>query len=205
MSKNVIRIVAALLAGLMILSTVAALVFARTEDVYPVELTKVDNAEFLRATDLFDFNASGLDGAASLFKAYKENETVSVIVELEDAPVLESVSLKINESLSMNASAKKLDAALLKKQEMLVSDISEKVLDGDDVKVRYNYTLAMNAVAMDVCADKLDELAMIEGVKSIYIDGECTLVEPAIENAVEFTGVSTINSFGNSNFGIGRC
>ncbi|MBQ9833562.1 MAG: S8 family serine peptidase, partial [Clostridia bacterium] len=79
----------------------------------------------------------------------------------------------------------------------------EKVLDGDDVKVRYNYTLAMNAVAMDVCADKLDELAMIEGVKSIYIDGECTLVEPAIENAVEFTGVSTINSFGNSNFGIG--
>ena len=105
---------------------------------------------------------------------YDEDQTVTVIVELEDKPLLSGfVPAESTASVGQQVSAY-LAAATEERQELhraqedLVSAMSA-ALDGQ-VRVSARYTNAVNAVAVSVPYGRLDEIRQLDGVRSAYVE-----------------------------------
>ncbi len=200
MSKRAIRIIAAVMAGLMLLSTVAALVFAQEEIVCCLQEATAEEIKAIRESSLFA--AENLNKISSMSESYDENEEVDVIIELEGAPVLDETAIyDTAASLTMSKSAKSLDITLTNAQNAFVKSIGEKVL-GEKVEAKYNYTFIFNGVALSVPYGRIDEIAAMDGVKNVYLDKKQTVAFPATENATAMSGVAEINQWGSSNYGI---
>lgn len=96
-----------------------------------------------------------------------DDENVRVFIVFEgDSAVEEGYSTEdiADDSKAMNYADK-----LEKKQEKIVDTISEEALDGENLEVRYNYTILTNAVSAEVAYGDIDAIKDVDGVKDVVV------------------------------------
>lgn len=121
---------------------------------------------------------------------YKENDLVRVIVELDDAGLLEKGYSK-GEIAAYGTKVSAYAKALKIRQNNISAQIEKlagrsglvSTMSKDDqaavAKVKYQYTVALNGIAMSLPYGMLDAVRKIDGVKAVYICSEYTLPEEA--------------------------
>ncbi|MBR5947649.1 MAG: S8 family serine peptidase [Clostridia bacterium] len=89
------------------------------------------------------------------------NEIVSIIVKLEDEPVLARMSVSDTRSASLSSELKQ-------KQDKVISAIASKLVKDDSFKVDYQYTLLFNGFSFHGEYRLIDEIKSITGVANCY-------------------------------------
>ena len=92
---------------------------------------------------------------------YEADEVVPAFIVLEDEPLAES-------GLTIQAVPAAREADLLATQNKLIHTISRKVL-GSELDVRYQFTYLSNAISANVPFGALEEIAALEGVKTVFL------------------------------------
>ena len=106
-------------------------------------------------------------------KLYEDDEMVTVIVELEEAPLIAGFEAKAGISVGsqissyLTAAAPEAEAMKLRQDE-LVGRMSKAV--GADLQVTGRYVNAVNAVSVRIPYGKLDALRSVEGVSSAAVE-----------------------------------
>lgn len=111
-------------------------------------------------------------------------ETVTVIVELDSKPILERDSSVISGSEFTNK-ARKMRDSLLSEQEKVRDKIEKKIGVGKELESIYSYTMLTNAFATEMTVSQISQAAAVDGVKSVYI-------APEFEALAEVDGGSTV-------------
>ena len=93
---------------------------------------------------------------------YKASDVVTAFVVMEEKPLAETFSSIKNVSASD-------EKKLLKKQDAVISKIEKNVLDGVELEVRYQFTYLTNSFSISTEFGNLSEIAMMDGVKSVYL------------------------------------
>ena len=99
-----------------------------------------------------------LQEAAELYAA---DELVPAFIVLEEKPLAES-------GLTIQAVSADKEAKMLAQQNKLIQTISNKVL-GKKLDVRYQFTYLTNAVSVNVPFGALEEIAKLDGVKTVFL------------------------------------
>ena len=94
---------------------------------------------------------------------YAEDEAVVAFIVLEDAALAEMGYKSISNVPEAAAQA------MLETQDALISHIETSVLKGAALDVRYQFTYLTNAVTVSVPFGKLDEIAALDGVKTVFL------------------------------------
>lgn len=113
---------------------------------------------------------------------YEDEEEVRVMIVMEDDAVVDagySTADIVDNSKAMAYSDK-----IEKKQNQVVDQISEEVLDGETLDVRYNFTILTNAVAATVKYDEIENIKEVEGVSEVYITPKYEVMETADTNTI---------------------
>ena len=116
---------------------------------------------------------------------YAEDEVVPAFIVLEDKPLADT-------GVSIMAVPADKEASMLAVQNKLISDISRNVL-GQKLDVRYQFTYLTNAVSVNVPFGKLDEIAKLDGVKTVFlmpVYDKCETVNTA--TAADMIGVPSV-------------
>lgn len=105
-------------------------------------------------------------------KLYEDDERVTVIVELEEAPLIEGFQAKAGSSVGSQVSAYLTAAApraeaMKARQDDVVALMSKTV--GAELNVTARYVNAVNAVSVRIPYGKLEALRAVEGVKSAAV------------------------------------
>lgn len=74
------------------------------------------------------------------------------------------------QAISLDPSAISYRESLKESQDEISAVISRDVLDGEDLDVVWNLTLAANIISANVPAEKIDEIKAIEGVKDVVVE-----------------------------------
>ena len=96
------------------------------------------------------------------------SDTVRVSIVLSDKSTISAGYA--TEGIASNASAKQYRAGLKAKQDALAKQISKEVLNGAELDVVWNITLAGNMISAVVPYDAVDEIRKIVGVKEVIIE-----------------------------------
>lgn len=110
--------------------------------------------------------------------AYAPDELVTVIVELEDAPLLEGFTPSDDDQLAGQAVADYLasDAAvaegeaMLQQQNALVNQISAKMRSAGQISVVAQWNKLLNGMAIQVPYGQLETIRQMDGVKRAYVE-----------------------------------
>ncbi|HWO75460.1 MAG TPA: S8 family serine peptidase [Bacillus sp. (in: firmicutes)] len=94
-------------------------------------------------------------------------DDVRVIVELEDPPLLHSLSQEENSAEIQINQVKSMKTSLIKSHEHTLNQARKK---GIDFKKAKDYTLSFNGIALKVPKEQLDELSALPGVKKVHTD-----------------------------------
>lgn len=124
---------------------------------------------------------------------YADTDEVRAMIVLEDAAGV---------SLMRDGEAADAEdvAAYREKLEKLHADvaeaISEEVLDGEALDVVWSLTLAANAMSVEVEYGRLDEIAEMEGIKSVFVETKYMPMKAATNNIVaqEMTGAGAVKN-----------
>jgi subtilisin family serine protease len=133
---------------------------------------------------------------------YSPNDLVTVIVELENEPLLEHYSNnRVARFSSQTASfdeyantneADQITNSLLQQQDKVTDEIEELKPVSTDPEVLYNYTAVMNGFAVKVKYGSLDEIRKLPSVKSAYVAGKYEKITPVMDTSTGTIGaVST--------------
>lgn len=71
--------------------------------------------------------------------------------------------------IASNQAAEQYAESLKRSQETVAQRISAQALDGQALQVRWNLTLAANAISADVRYGDLEAIAQVQGVKAVYL------------------------------------
>ena len=150
--------------------------------------TKVDVDLDLPLTDV-PACVEELQEAAAYFEA---REKVVAFVVMEEAPLSEKVS-----TLSLVDEASEAD--LLAVQDKVIDEIETDILAGEDLEVRYQFTYLTNSFSVETEFENLEQIAMIDGVKSVFVMPvyeACTTTggtaSPLTASSGEMTGVAQV-------------
>lgn len=102
------------------------------------------------------------EGVKRLDNGEEGQEKVRVIIVMKDKSILERDS-----KASMNWLNRLRVSQMESKQASVMNKIEDKVLDGQELDVKYQYTWALNGVATEVPADKIPEIEEIPGVAQV--------------------------------------
>ncbi len=91
------------------------------------------------------------------------DEVVAAYIVLEDEPLSEGGYA------TMSAVPASTEKAMLRTQNKLIENISKKVLQGETLEVRHQFTYLTNAVSVNVPFGKLTEIAKLDGVKTVIL------------------------------------
>jgi hypothetical protein len=141
-----------------------------------------------------DFTASPLTAESHFAGAnVKSGETVSVIVQLEDAPLasyqggvagIPPTSPKVtNRELNANSKASRDYTAHLKARQADFKAAASRV--APSVNARADFQVALNAVAMTITVDEIGRIAQLPGVVAVLPDA---LEQPDTNVSPEFIG-----------------
>ena len=125
-----------------------------------------------------------LQEAAELYAA---DEVVPAFIVLEEKPLADT-------GVSIMAVPADREAAMLARQNKLINTISTKVL-GSKLDVRYQFTFLTNAVSVNVPFGKLDDIAKLDGVKTVFlmpVYDKCVVSDPMTATAGDMIGVPSV-------------
>lgn len=139
--------------------------------------------------------AAESDGSKSLSFEKVDNDTVSVKLPMKDSNSFESLStpeyaptdmvrvsivldapstlekgFSAAQVASADAGAMRYRASLQSKQESMEKTISKKALDGKDLDVVWNLTLAANIISANVAYGDIEKIEAVSGVKQVLIE-----------------------------------
>ena len=153
------------------------------------------SAGFLSAALLFTGVSAGAaesDSASSaLFRPddsqrisasmYAPDDRVRIIVELEDAPLLDNRQVAQYSSVSdfLDSSAAQSAEYKLERARKAVKSEIETTLD--DAEIRYEYRAVFNGLAVDAAYEDLEAIQDMPGVKDAYVSQVYQLIEPVNE------------------------
>ena len=113
--------------------------------------------------------------------AYAPDERVRIVIELEDAPLLDSHKVSqyasVTEFLDSNA-AQSAESKLERARKAVKSQLATKM---DDVEVRYEYTTVFNGLSVEADYADLETIQDLPGVKDAYVSQVYQLIEPVNE------------------------
>ena len=119
------------------------------------------------------------------------DQVVSAFVVMEEAPLAENVS-------SIDKVSLKSEQKLLSKQDAVIERIETDVLKGAELNIRYQFTYLTNAFSIDTEFANLEQIAGLEGVKSVFLmpvysPAEVTSgASPLVSSGGEMVGVPSI-------------
>ena len=116
---------------------------------------------------------------------YEEDETVRVIVVLEDKGLLEQ-GFSTAEIAASGAKVERQVETLAQRQENVLQSIN-RVL-GEPVEAKYRYNVALNGLAVEIPYGDLEEIRALPGVKTAFVAPQYSLPEDA-------TGDTTANPY----------
>lgn len=113
--------------------------------------------------------------------AYAPDERVRIVIELEDAPLLDSHKVSqyasVTDFLDSNA-AQSTESKLERARKAVKSQLATKL---DDVEVRYEYTTVFNGLSVEADYADLETIQDLPGVKDAYVSQVYQLIEPVNE------------------------
>lgn len=113
--------------------------------------------------------------------AYAPDERVRIVIELEDAPLLDSHKVSqyasVTEFLDSYA-AQSTERRLERARKAVKSQLATKL---DDVEVRYEYTTVFNGLSVEADYEDLEAIQDMPGVKDAYVSQVYQLIEPVNE------------------------
>ena len=113
--------------------------------------------------------------------AYAPDERVRIVIELEDAPLLDSHKVSqyasVTEFLDSNA-AQSAERKLERARKAVKNQLATKM---DDVEVRYEYTTVFNGLSVEADYADLETIQDLPGVKDAYVSQVYQLIEPVNE------------------------
>ena len=113
--------------------------------------------------------------------AYAPDERVRIVIELEDAPLLDSHKVSqyasVTDFLDSNA-AQSAERKLERARKAVKSQLATKM---DDVEVRYEYTTVFNGLSVEADYADLETIQNLPGVKDAYVSQVYQLIEPVYE------------------------
>lgn len=113
--------------------------------------------------------------------AYAPDERVRIVIELEDAPLLDSHKVSqyasVTDFLDSNA-AQSTERKLERARKAVKSQLATKL---DDVEVRYEYTTVFNGLSVEADYADLETIQDLPGVKDAYVSQIYQLIEPVNE------------------------
>lgn len=96
-----------------------------------------------------------------------QDETVRVLIVVDGKSAVEKGYS--TDAIAQDKDAMKYADKLEKKQEEITEKISEEALDGEELDVRYNFTLLANAVSADVAFGDVEKIEAVDGVEGVYV------------------------------------
>lgn len=121
---------------------------------------------------------------------YDDDEMVRVTIVLEKDSSLKTQSLS-------EAATSAYRQALKAEQNALAARISREILDGEQLDVVWNLTLAENAISANVPYGKMAEISRMTGVKAVYLETRylpMTVANTSNVVAQQMTGASTVQT-----------
>lgn len=113
--------------------------------------------------------------------AYAPDERVRIVIELEEAPLLDSHKVSqyasVTDFLDSNA-AQSTERKLERARKAVKSQLATKL---DDVEVRYEYTTVFNGLSVEADYADLETIQDLPGVKDAYVSQVYQLIEPVNE------------------------
>lgn len=113
--------------------------------------------------------------------AYAPDERVRIVIELEDAPLLDSHKVSqyasVTDFLDSDA-AQSTERKLERARKAVKSQLATKL---DDVEVRYEYTTVFNGLSVEADYADLEAIQDLPGVKDAYVSQVYQLIEPVNE------------------------
>ena len=113
--------------------------------------------------------------------AYAPDERVRIVIELEDAPLLDSHKVSQYASVTDfldSAPAQSAEQKLKRARKAVKSQLATKL---DDVEVRYEYTTVFNGLSVEADYADLETIQDLPGVKDAYVSQVYQLIEPVNE------------------------
>ena len=129
----------------------------------------------------------GVKELAEAAELYADDEVVPAFIVLEEKPLADT-------GVSIMAVPADKEAAMLAQQNKLINTISNKVL-GSKLDVRYQFTFLTNAVSVNVPFGKLDDIAKLDGVKTVFlmpVYDKCVVSDPMTATAGDMIGVPSV-------------
>lgn len=117
-----------------------------------------------------------------------EDELVTVMVELKDAPLLEENPFALTEDGEVTISARSEYNEILRNQEAVLKDV-EELFTEDEFALLYTYSYVLNGFSAKVPANSLNAISKINGVASVYTDIAYQVV-PTMDSASEMVNVA---------------
>ncbi len=121
-------------------------------------------------------------------ETYSESDMVTAFVVMEDKPLSEVYS-------SIGLVSAFDESKLIDMQNMIIKMIEKFVLKGEKLDVRYQFTYLTNAFSVETEFGNLDEIATMDGVKSVYlmpVYTPCTTSAPTATSSGVMTGVPNV-------------
>ena len=113
--------------------------------------------------------------------AYAPDERVRIVIELEDAPLLDSHKVSQYASVTDfldSSAAQSTERKLERARKAVKSQLATKL---DDVEVRYEYTTVFNGLSVEADYANLETIQDLPGVKDAYVSQVYQLIEPVNE------------------------
>ena len=113
--------------------------------------------------------------------AYAPDERVRIVIELEDAPLLDSHKVSQYASVTDfldSSAAQSSERKLERARKAVKSQLATKL---DDVEVRYEYTTVFNGLSVEADYADLETIQDLPGVKDAYVSQVYQLIEPVNE------------------------
>lgn len=113
--------------------------------------------------------------------AYAPDERVRIVIELEDAPLLDSHKVSQYASVTDfldSSAAQSTERKLERARKAVKSQLATKL---DDVEVRYEYTTVFNGLSVEADYEDLEAIQDMPGVKDAYVSQVYQLIEPVNE------------------------
>lgn len=133
-------------------------------------------------------------------KAYGPEDEVTIIVELEDIPLLEhykmeqtnsfarSVRTESFDEYAVSPNAEQITDKLLTEQKNVAKQIQGLKTEKRTADVIYNYTAVMNGFAVKVKYKTLEEIRKLPRVKAAYAAGSYEKIRPVMDTSTDTIG-----------------
>lgn len=154
--------------------------------------TQMPLMEVFASGDSNDFSSSDFavpDSAENEEESYDDDEMVRVSIVLQDAPTI-SGDYEAN-GIAENDDAMSYRDNLEKIQEIVVDNIETYALDGEDLDIVWNLTLAANIISANVEYGKMDEIEAMDGVEDVFVE---TVYHPDIIKTDESVSTNMLGS-----------